>query len=70
MPRTWLNYTEKQMEMALQAVEGGMSKNAAAKKYSEPRTTTVDKLSGKTPRERKIGHPTILSQEDENEIVL
>lgn len=42
------------MQEAISAVRNGMSKRAAAAKFNIPRTTLNDKISGKTPEERKI----------------
>ena len=49
------------MESALKEVrEGRMSRNAASKAFSVPRSTLCDKLDGKTPEDRRMGPPSVL----------
>ena len=58
------------MIKALDEIESDqISLNGAARKYNLPRSTLFDKLKGRTPRERKIGHAPFLSSEEENDIV-
>ena len=69
-PKKRLKYTEKQMMDALDAVENqGLSKTSAAKIFNVPKTTLLDKLSGKAPRGRIIGHPPYLTAEEEQDVV-
>ena len=64
------NYNHEAMQNALDAVEkGGMSKRKASKCFGVPRTTLSDKLSGRTPRERKMGHSPILTEQEEHDLV-
>ena len=63
-------YSEKDMELALEAVETGvMSKRRASIFYKVPRTTLLDKLEGRTPRERRLGAKPFLTDLEESEIV-
>ena len=65
-----LEYTEYQMNAALRAVEeNGMVKAEAARKFQVPKTTLLDKLMGRTPRGRKMGHPPYLTCREEEDIV-
>ena len=43
---------------------------AASKKFGVPRTTLMDKVVGRTPRERKIGHFPYLTRLEEEDLVL
>lgn len=58
-------YSEEDMRGALMAVENGMSINSASKCFKIPRMTLSDKVKGKTPIGRKMGPPSILSNEEE-----
>ena len=65
-----LAYTEDQMNSALKAVEENiMSKAEAARIFNVPKTTLFDKSVGKSPRERKMGHPPYITSEEEEEMV-
>lgn len=72
MPGTkgsFLNYREDAMMAAVEDVR--LHKTAirtAAKKFGVPRTTLKYKVEGKSPIHRKMGPPSILSQEEEAEI--
>ena len=57
------NYTSKQWESALHAVQNGVSVRQASKEFMIPRSTLRDYLSGK--HARKIGRTTVLSHEQE-----
>ena len=46
-----------------------MSKNSAAKLHNVPVTTLCDKVAGRTPIERRMGSPTVLTKEEEKQIV-
>lgn len=58
-------YSEEDMRGALLAVENGMSINSAAKCFKVPRMTLSDKVKEKTPIVRKMGPPSILSNQEE-----
>ena len=66
-----LEYSEQQMLDAIRAVTNGMSRRMLQMEclYKVPRTTLIDKLAGRTPIERKIGRDTILTIDEENDIV-
>ena len=65
-----LAYTEVQIISAIRAVEeNGMAKAEAARTFNVPKTTLLDKLVGRTPRGRKMGHPPYLTCEEEQDIV-
>lgn len=63
--RKRFTYSEDDMQKAILAVENGMSINGAAKSFKVPRMTLSDKVKGKTPIGRKMGPPSILSNEQE-----
>ena len=54
------------MESALKEVcECHMSRNAASKDFSVPQSTLCDKLDGKTPEDRRMGPPSVLTKAEE-----
>ena len=67
--RKLFKYSEKQMEDALNAIANGMSKREAARNFNVPRTTLLEKFTGRSPLERKIGHPTVLTSKEETEVI-
>lgn len=69
MTRVKFKYSEEQMERALRAVELGMPKKTAAKRFGVPRSTIADKIFGRTPRGRKIGANPVLKKKEEEKIV-
>ena len=63
------NWTEEQMKTAISMVhKKKMSVTCAAKKYSIPKTTLLRHL-GATNKELKVGKPTTLTYDEEQEIV-
>ncbi|CAH1994652.1 unnamed protein product [Acanthoscelides obtectus] len=52
------------MQDAIAAVRSGMSRKAASIKYKVPRTTLLERISGK--HTSKVGHPTVLTKEEES----
>lgn len=66
---TFLNYSEDAMKAAVEEVRlHKISIRAAAKKFAVPRTTLKYKLEGKSPMDRKMGPPSILTSKEEAEI--
>ncbi|KAJ3661313.1 hypothetical protein Zmor_005712 [Zophobas morio] len=59
------NYTKEQMSKAIDAVGRGMAIATAAKAFSVPRTTLLDKISGRSSLETKMGPNTVLTQHEE-----
>lgn len=57
------------MEKAVNAMKNGMSLRTACKTFNVPKSTLSDKISGKTPVERKIGASPILTPEEEKHLV-
>lgn len=58
------------MKNAIKAVKNsGMSIRGAATKFKVPRMTLSDKCKGKTPLARKMGPPTILDEDEENNLL-
>ena len=58
------------MDRALRDVrEHSMSVHVASKKYNIPDQTLRDRIHGKVKDEAKVGRPTFLSPEEENEVV-
>ena len=65
------NYTEDDMAKAIQLVnEGSCSIYQAAKMCKVPRSTLDDKVKGKVPLKRKMGPPSILTAEEERNLVI
>lgn len=64
-----LKYSEEQMSLALNAVKQGMPVATAAKTFKVPRTTLLDKKTGRTPINRKMGPPSVLSLLEEEILV-
>ncbi|KAL4223404.1 hypothetical protein ACF0H5_016875 [Mactra antiquata] len=46
-----VQYKPEQMAIAISAVKAGMVKKAAAKLYQVPKTTLLDKVSGRVPEQ-------------------
>lgn len=68
--RKIVNYPEERMQAAINGVlKGGLSKREAAKKYAIPRTTLMDKLSGRYREGKSIGRDPFLTKEEEESIV-
>eukprot|EP00731_Ephydatia_muelleri_P038303 Em0713g1a len=62
----YLKYSLESMELALKEVrDGRMSRNAASKAFGVPRSTLCDKLDGKTPEDRRMGPPSVLTKAEE-----
>lgn len=59
-------YTDDDVQKALEDIKNGAKIQSTAKKHGIPRSTLSDKVSGKSPRVRKMGPETILSIEEEN----
>ena len=54
------------MESALKEVrEGYVSRNTASKAFSVPRSIQCDKLDGKTPEDRRMSPPSVLTKAEE-----
>ena len=54
MDQRYLKYSAKNMELALVEIgEGRMTCNAAAKAFEVPRSILRDKLSGRSPEDRR-----------------
>ena len=66
--RKRLQYHPEQMTLAIQMVKNGqLSRKAAAKAYGVPKTTLLDKLSGRVPETpTKPGPKTVLTEAEEN----
>ncbi|KAF5281918.1 hypothetical protein FQR65_LT14444 [Abscondita terminalis] len=63
------NYNEEDMKKAIDAVKKGSPIATAAKTFEVPRMTLSDKCKGKTPIQRKMGPPSILSETEEQHLV-
>ena len=63
------SYTTDQIREALAAIEKGCSLRKAAKQFDVPRSTLYSKLHNISPLECRKGPPSILSPEEEEEIV-
>ncbi|XP_055708676.1 uncharacterized protein LOC129804917 [Phlebotomus papatasi] len=62
-------YSKEGLRNALQCVRDGSTIAYASKTFNVPRTTLHNKLTGKYPEECPNGRPTILSKEQEKELV-
>ena len=63
------NYSEEAMKAAVRAVQNGMGKKTAAKRFNVPRSTIADKISGRYREGKRIGRDPYLSENEELEIV-
>ena len=62
-------YSQDQLRQALHEVrENGMPKKKAAKLYGIPKTTLLDKLSGRVPDEAHSGPDSLLSKAEEDRL--
>lgn len=69
MSRKKNKWSDKQLELALEAVnKGELKPHRAALKYGIPSSTLYDHLKGKSQK-RYGGRPTVLSVQEEKEIV-
>ncbi|KAI5709120.1 hypothetical protein M8J76_010692 [Diaphorina citri] len=66
---TRFNYSEQNMNLAVEAMKAGSSAKAAARQYGVPRTTLTDKFKGKSPRSRRMGPSPVLTDIEELEVV-
>ena len=57
------------MKAAVRAVQNGMGKKTAAKRFNVPRSTIADKISGRYREGKRIGRDPYLSENEELEIV-
>lgn len=65
-----VKYTQTDLEMAIQRVDNReMSKKAAAKAFRIPKTTLLDKLSGRVPMHARSGPDPVLSHAEEDQLV-
>lgn len=66
----FFQYSEEDLRKAIDEVKiDKKSVNATSKKYGIPRKTLANKVSGKTPIERKMGPSTNLTPSEENRLV-
>jgi hypothetical protein len=63
-----LKYSPSKMQQAIASVKSGaLSRRKAAELFGVPKTTLLDKLSGRNPEERvRPGPATVLTQAEEN----
>ena len=62
-------YPAENMARAIEAARGGMPKREAARIFQIPRTTLLDKLTGRVDEVCSVGHPTVLTGAEWNDIV-
>ena len=62
-------YSEENMKAAIDAVMNGENVSTAAKTFMVPRSTLNDKIHGRVPLERKMGPETVLTKEEELNLV-
>lgn len=63
------NYSEKTMRVAIEDVRMHQTLiTTAARKFGVPRITLKYKVEGKSPTDRKMGSPLVLSKAEEDEI--
>ncbi|KAL4719073.1 hypothetical protein ACJJTC_011537 [Scirpophaga incertulas] len=66
--RTYRNYSEEMLKLACQSVESGqISSRDAERQFGIPRRTIVNKIKNK--HSKSVGHPTVLSADEEAQIV-
>ncbi|KAK9882361.1 hypothetical protein WA026_020886 [Henosepilachna vigintioctopunctata] len=61
-------YSEESIAKAIAEVRNGTSVKAAAEKYNIPRKTLGNKISGKTPENRKMGPKTVSTENEEERL--
>lgn len=62
-------YDENQLKLAIDEIRsGGISQNAASKKYGIPKSTINTKIRNIVPMERKMGPPPTLSESEEKRL--
>ncbi|XP_054263526.1 uncharacterized protein LOC128986934 [Macrosteles quadrilineatus] len=64
-----LIYSEESMLKAIEEVKNGRSIKAAARDNNVPRSTLQNKLSGKSPKERRMGPEAVLNKTEESILV-
>lgn len=62
-------YSEKTMQMAIDAVNKGESPFSVSKRFEVPRSTLENKVKGKTPLGRKMGPSPVFSEKGEEMLV-
>lgn len=68
--KIFFKYSENDLSQAITDVRNGtMSIRQAERNYNVPHSTLINKLKGKTPEKRKMGPPTILTEEEEEILV-
>lgn len=70
MAKKYQQYEYGEMEAAIQDVQDGMGIRRSAKIHSVPYNTLRDKVSGRTPKEKKLGANPFLSKEEEKILVV
>ena len=68
-PKIRKKYPQEAFQNAMKAVQNGMAKREAARRYGVPRSTLSDKISGKYRDGKGMGRDTFLSTAEENMIV-
>nr|CAH7750980.1 unnamed protein product [Callosobruchus chinensis] len=67
----FFKYSENDLLRAVHSIKSGeISLNYASKLYGIPKSTLSNKLNKKVPMERKMGPTTVLSKEEEKELVI
>ncbi|VEN54906.1 unnamed protein product [Callosobruchus maculatus] len=67
----FFKYSENDLFRAVHSIKSGeISLNYASKLYGIPKSTLSNKLNKKVPMERKMGPTTILTKEEEEELVI
>ena len=64
-----LNYSNEQLNNALNAISKGISKKMAAAMFKVPRTTLINKIQGRYRDGKRIGRDPYLSCDEEGAIV-
>ena len=64
-----VRWTKEDMEKAITEAKSTKNIKSSANKYSIPYTTLRDHMSGRVSGENSRGHPTVLTAEEETEIV-
>nr|CAH7717322.1 unnamed protein product [Callosobruchus chinensis] len=67
----FFKYSENDLLRAVHSIKSGeISLNYASKLYGIPKSTLSNKMNKKVPMERKMGPTTVLSKEEEKELVI
>ena len=63
------NYSQEDLTNAVEAIQNGLSFRKAVEQFGVPKTTLMDYSKRETTDMKRIGPPTVLTQEEEDILV-